>query len=176
LLGRKFTLLSDLKALDFMMKKLYCDSKRALTRVESFLLRLEPYDFEIQYVESEANIADPLSRLCMDITEGNEISTKIFMCPLFIDDAPISKFKIAKFQKEDEEITAIISALLSGKWPARLNQFKAFRNTLAIVSGILTKDDRLVVPESLINETLELAHESHCGQTTMLRDLRASVW
>lgn len=69
LMGRKFTLKTDANALRFIYKSSPQETKRVLNRADGWALRLEPYDFNVEYVKGEENIADPFSRLYSDSIE-----------------------------------------------------------------------------------------------------------
>lgn len=63
LMGRKFILKTDANALRFIYKSSPRETKRVLNRADGWALRLEPYNFEVEFVKGENNIADPFSRL-----------------------------------------------------------------------------------------------------------------
>lgn len=63
LLGRHFTLRTDATGVTFIFNRSRENTKRALTRADGWALRLSPYDYIIEYVRGEDNIADPSSRL-----------------------------------------------------------------------------------------------------------------
>ncbi|XP_055590207.1 uncharacterized protein LOC129742340 [Uranotaenia lowii] len=63
LLGRQFTLRTDAQGFTFMLNRSREASKRALTRADGWALRLSPYNFNVEYVRGQDNIADPSSWL-----------------------------------------------------------------------------------------------------------------
>ncbi|XP_055522745.1 uncharacterized protein K02A2.6-like [Wyeomyia smithii] len=63
LLGRHFTLRTDAKGVAFIFNRLRENTKRALTRADGWALWLSPYDYNIEYVKGQENIADSSSRL-----------------------------------------------------------------------------------------------------------------
>ena len=65
--GRKFRMYSDSEALVNLLKR---PSSKLPLRIERMLLRLQSYEFEIEYVKRESNISDFSSR--------HPIRTKIF--------------------------------------------------------------------------------------------------
>lgn len=64
LYGIKFTLRTDYRALSFIFKK-DVQNKRAISRAESWALRLQSFDFDIESIRGIDNIADSFSRLAM---------------------------------------------------------------------------------------------------------------
>lgn len=74
LLGRKFTVVSDHNALEFIFgEKITSKNRHALTRAEGWALRLSAYDFDVEITSSLENIpADALSRGVKALSERNE--------------------------------------------------------------------------------------------------------
>lgn len=92
LYGTKFALRVDYSALKFIWQKDISNSKRAISRAESYALRLMPYDFEIVHVKGDDNIADCLSRI-VEIDENAEPFDEdhpVFLNRIEIDDQYIS--------------------------------------------------------------------------------------
>lgn len=64
LFGLRFTIFTDHKTLEYIFEGKYRDGKRACARVQSWDLRLQPYNFQIKHIQGANNISDVLSRLC----------------------------------------------------------------------------------------------------------------
>lgn len=66
LLGKKFTLRSDSKALKFMIENNNRKDigKRIMSRAEGWFLRLEHFFYDFEHVAGKENIADAASRIC----------------------------------------------------------------------------------------------------------------
>ena len=47
---------------------------------------------------------------------------------------------------------------------------------LSSFGSIILRGNRIVLPQVLTRQVLELAHEGHPGETVMKRRLRAKVW
>ena len=57
--GKRFDLVTDHKALEVI----YSPRSKPCARIERWVLRLQPYDFQVIHIAGKYNIADPLSRL-----------------------------------------------------------------------------------------------------------------
>ena len=58
-LGQKFNLVTDYK----LLQTIYGPRSKPSARIERWILRLQPYHFNVVYIRGVNNIADPLSRL-----------------------------------------------------------------------------------------------------------------
>lgn len=61
-MGRKFVLKTDTNALKFIYKSSPQETKTVLNRADGWA-RLEPYNFRVEYVKGDDNIADPFSNI-----------------------------------------------------------------------------------------------------------------
>lgn len=197
LLGRHFTLRTDAKGVTFILNRTRESSKRALTRADGWALRLSPYDYSVEYVKGEENIADPSSRLY----QGNDI-------PFDDDSSPWEVAQLeaneVEFLTEDEikkctecdgtlqevkllirtlnyfttkiTLLQVIKALSSGTWPKHLSRYQAVAGDLHMKDGILTKLGCAVVPEKLQRKTLKVAHSGHPLTAKLKSILRERVW
>lgn len=184
LLGNKFTILTDHRALEFIYNGKHRDGKRAMTRAEGWALRLEAYDFDIKYVPGEKNIADPLSRMCEQKDEAYaESDRNQELCRIEISLNELNEGGQALTVKDirdagehDEEIQAIKDAMVSDKWPESVQRYQPFADELRVTKGVLLRNHQIVVPAELRHRALEISHTSHPGAVTMKRALRDRVW
>lgn len=70
LIGRKFEIHTDHDPLKFIFDRSKAGEKRAMTRAESWSLRLSNFDYKICRVGTKENVADPLSRMCEQVDEA----------------------------------------------------------------------------------------------------------
>lgn len=178
LLGRSFTLRTDAKGVAFILNRSREDSKRALTRADGWALRLSPYRITVEYVEGKFNIADPSSRLYEGLDDPFDESANPWEIAAiessnagFLTEDAI---KIATAQ--DPTLTKVMRALETGDWPKQLRRFQAVGDDLHVKNGLLIKTGCVVMPESLRNQTLEVAHEGHPSSAKLKSILRARVW
>lgn len=64
----------------------------------------------------------------------------------------------------------------TGKWPRDLAKFKTIANDLRYVDGILNKNGCAVIPRSLQEKALEIAHTGHPLEAKFKSILRRRVW
>lgn len=174
--GIKFTLCTDYRALQFIFKGAFRINKRAISRAESWALRLQHYDFDIKYIPGKDNIADPLSRLYRGDDKAFFEESRLFVCNIGAWQEVISLDLIAKETEKDEELVQIIQAVNSGEWYNVKPKYKAMKGEMAVIDGIIYKDSQIVVPEALRSKVLEYAHKGHPGEVAMKRLLRERVW
>lgn len=174
--GLKFTLLSDYRALQFIFKGAFRINKRAISRAESWALRLQHYDFDIKYIPGKDNIADPLSRLYEGNDEAFHDQSEIFVCNINLESEVISLKDIAEETAKDEELVRVMEALNNECWDNVLPKYRAMKWELSCIDGVLYKDYQVIVPSSLSKKALDYAHKGHSGEVTMKRLLRERVW
>lgn len=181
LYGRKFTLRTDYRALQFIFKKEIPTNKRACSRAESWALRLQAYSFDVEYIKGEKNIADSFSRLACNQYEKFNEDHEIFINAIQVNKDEMEKFisiqeMIAETEKDDE-LKQVMKALDSHNWSGVSNPiFKALRKNFYHDSKLVYKEYQTVLPKSLRPQALKLMHSSHSGIVVTKRRLRALVW
>lgn len=176
LFGLHFTIMVDHRSLEFIFGDRNSGSKRACSRAEGWQLRLQPYKYTIKYIPGKGNIADTLSRLCAQIDEAFEEESPIYLAALLEEHSAISMELIAEESETDDEIRATKVTLTSGVWGENLVKFQAFAEELHVRQRVLMREDRAVLPKSLREKAMKIAHRGHPGAVTMKRTLRDSVW
>lgn len=173
LFGREFDLITDHKALE----TLFAPKSKPCARIERWVIRLMSYKFKVIYKPGKTNIADPLSRLLKSIqTESNGTEEYIRWIMSHAEPKAIKLDEIEECSRSDSEIQAVRKALNKNIWPDETKLFKAFENEFCFAGDILLRGTRIVIPTSLRDKILQLAHEGHPGMTVMKRRLRAKVW
>lgn len=176
--GKEFDLISDHKPLEviFGIKSKPC------ARIERWVMRLQSYQYKVIYKPGKSNIADPLSRLYVQPNIANiqpfdeEADRHI---NLIVEAARPVAMKLTTIDAEsnaDAEIQAVKAGLNSGKWDECTKLYRLFETELCFSGNILLRGTKIVIPKSLRNRTLELAHIGHPAATVMKRRIRAKVW
>nr|CAI5817405.1 unnamed protein product [Callosobruchus analis] len=176
--GRKFVLLSDHQPLQYIFGRNKGIPVTAASRITRWAITLSAYDYDIQYKKGKllAN-ADGLSRLPM--SSETQIPSSLYSFNL-IENIPLHSNDISKATIKDLTLVKVIDHTKSG-WPStvqneKLKPFFLRRNELSVESNCLLLGNRVIIPEALQNEVLELFHEQHLGivRTKML--IRAYCW
>lgn len=188
LLGKHFILRSDSKALKFMIENVDRKDvgKRIMTRAEGWFLRLEHFSYKFEHVSGLENIADAASRICQKKNDAqfgsgrephelcsvtshpNDIQQQYFALTLL---------DIKQELQLDLELQNVIGWLdKNEKWPNEILKYQAFQETLYMQEELLMKNEKLVLPKTLQDRALNLAHLSHPGSSTMKHFLRQGLW
>ena len=168
--GKSFVLESDHKPLEMITLK---NLAAAPQRLQRMFLRLQPYDFVLRYKPGkQMMLADAMSR--QPSSESTQIDLDIQVS--FVQFSTQKLQSIREATQADDELCAL-RAVIVDEWPdsqrhlaAPLRPYWSFRDELAVEDGLITKDDRLVIPLSLQAEVLSKLHEAHHGiENTRLR-------
>lgn len=174
LLGKHFKLITDCKPLQFLFK----ERTKPNARIERWVLRLQAYSFEVVYEPGTVNIADAISRLSLSNPTDFDVVGEncIYQLVLSLIPKAITLQEVEAETLKDDIIQQVIRNLETGAWCEKTQMFKMFRTELCKSGNFLLRGDRLVIPEKMQNQVLELAHESHPGIVVMKRRLRQKVW
>ena len=174
LYGIHFKILTDHKPLEVI----YSKSHKPSARIERWVLRLQNYDFTVEYLPGPENIADTLSRL-IPINPHSTINVADSYIRFVAENAVPSSVPIQEIEKAsacDEELSMVRDAVRSG----RLEELpKSYRNVgaeITILRKLILRGTRLVIPKSLRARILDLAHEGHQGIVKTKQRIRSKVW
>ena len=77
----------------------------------------------------------------------------------------------------DAELCNVRECILTGDWQnLESKTYLTVRNELTFVGCVILRGTRIVMPKSLRDRVLTLAHEGHPGIVVMKRRLRTKVW
>lgn len=185
LLGHSFTIRTDAQGIAFIFNRVGDAPKRFMRRAEGWAMRLDSFDFSIEYVKGSANIADPSSRLFQGTSDAYEereapceIATIEGTRPvnMTFDEGHLPPLEVAFKTKSDSTLQAVMTALETGEWTDDLGKFKSVEDELHVSEGILMRLGLAVIPEALRDKALTLAHKGHPGITKTKSILRQRVW
>ncbi|XP_058827225.1 uncharacterized protein K02A2.6-like [Topomyia yanbarensis] len=179
LLTRTFTIRTDAEANQYIFNNNHRLGKRAVSRAEGWALRLQPYDYSIQRVPGNQNVADVLSRLIPAAQQAQpfkEDEENHFLYALDSGCMEITWSEIESHSEKDSELQLVRQALMSNNWPTELRCFEAQVKHLHVLGSLVCKDDRVILPYLLREKALKSAHGGHVGEVAMKRIMRGFFW
>lgn len=180
LMSISFTIRTDAESNEFIFGGLHRIGKRAVTRAESWALRLQPYNFSVKRIPGELNVADALSRLVKQTQpEGSFDEEADDNHLLYFIDAgamEISWDEIEEQSERDSELKNVRTSIETGCWEAGLRRYESQSKELSICGSSVFKNDKIVLPNSLRQKAIQSAHQGHLGIGSTKRILREHFW
>ena len=178
LYGHPFTLITDHKPLEVIYGN--CNSKPS-ARLERWVLRLQPYSFRVVYKPGVDNPADYLSRhpTSNSINKQQKITEEYVN---FITQHSIPKAmtleEIADATSEDHVLKGLRAAIKLSQWNSdALKPYRTFKDEFTIGKrNVILRGTKIVIPKSLQQRAVDLAHESHQGLSKTKALLREKIW
>ncbi|CAC5416418.1 unnamed protein product [Mytilus coruscus] len=164
-------------------------------RIERWGLRLQPYKLTIKYQPGRDNPADYMSRhpiaMCDKKRSHEEKVAEQYVNFITNQALPkamtLSEVKCATMA--DKTLQKAIELSRNGKWfeikkmqdpnldIQELQQYRSIQDELVVhEDNILLRDNRIVMPTSLRDRAVNLAHEGHQGLTKTKAFIRSKVW
>ena len=176
LFGSNFTIVTDHKPLLGIVKSL----KPTTARIERLRLRLMPYNFDLIYKpgRDEKNPADYLSRHPHITPNRNNVSEEYiaFVTSNSMPDGIRCEDIKIEIQK-DKQMLALMHAILTNDWSDIIvSKYKRFKDELSVYNGLILRGERLIVPISLQDTVLNIAHKAHQGIVKIKQFIRSHVW
>ena len=178
-----FTIITDHEPLLCIWKK-----SRPPMRIERWGLRLQPYNYVMKYIPGSKNPTDYMSMNPINISETHRHQKMAEQYVNFI--APSSIPRAMKIEdvkqatEDDDMMQRVIKLCCNGRWfqiqktdVAMLREYYSVRDELTVTDdNILVRGKNVVIPASLINQVVALAHEGHQGIVKTKELLRSKVW
>lgn len=170
LFGRPFTIINDNKSLVIILNN---PKANPPARIERMVLRLQEYTFNADYVTSQDNISDYLSRhpgpMSIDSTNYieehvNFIATNASPIAITLEEIKIATRADPILQKVIHHINARswykLDQMLDTEEVRSLKQYRKTKDTLTVNSeqSLILKDNRIVLPRCYQNLAIKLAH------------------
>lgn len=179
LMSIEFTIRSDAESNEFIFGGMHRIGKRAVSRAEAWALRLQPYNFTVERIPGNENLADTLSRLIGDtpLTEPfDDAADRHLLYLLDAGEMDLSWNEIEVQAEEDVEQSEVREALKTGQWEGHLRCYESQAKYLRTLGSLIFKEDRVVLPNKLRDKALITAHQGHMGAASMKRILRNYFW
>ena len=85
--------------------------------------------------------------------------------------------EIERASDVDEELSNLRKCVQTEMWHKLENKrYLLVRNELSVIGKLVLRGTRIIIPSSLRDQVLHLAHEGHPGIVSMKRRLRTKVW
>ena len=169
LYGRKFILQTDQKPLVSIFRKHMIDVS---PRIQRITIRAWQYEFEPQHIAGRNNvISDALSRVTpLEFQDSN--AERDILAVNFLQYSSIEereKDEVLQETLKDKELQSLKHYISTG-WPWKRSQIPTilhpywnFRDELTIECGILMKNSKILIPETLKQKYLRQIHQGHQG-------------
>ncbi|XP_030747091.1 uncharacterized protein K02A2.6-like [Sitophilus oryzae] len=168
-----FELITDHKPLE----AIFHPKSKPCARIERWVLRLQSFNFKVIYKPGKSNIADPLSRLCIQQRSTHEFDEEqVQQIIEYARPVAVPLEEIRSHSKRDSEIRKVWEGLNTNNWDDSVRQYKLLDTELCFQDNILLRGTRIVIPRDLRRLVLEAAHEGHPGIVAMKNRIRAKVW
>lgn len=178
LYGRNFILRTDHKPLVTIFGDKSGIPIMAASRMQRWAVILAGYNYKIEYIRSDKNAADALSRMPVDQGKRDKIeSTYLHFVQNFL---PVTRKMVIENIAKDKVLKKVFIYLQSG-WPnhcdeEELKPYFNRRNELYLDGGCIVWGYRLVIPEPLREYLLKELHIGHLGMVKMKSTARSIVW
>ncbi|XP_028166425.1 uncharacterized protein K02A2.6-like isoform X2 [Ostrinia furnacalis] len=184
LYGRKFILRTDHKPLVSIFGPNVGIPTTAASRLQRWAIKLSAYDFQIEYINTDKNTADSLSRLIKthkDDTVATEEKLPEQTYLHFATEALLLDYKILKKETSSDPILSRVRSYITDGWPAdvELKELKPYlnrKNELYCELGCIMWGHRVVIPASCRNRVIDELHDSHMGIVKTKALARSYVW
>jgi hypothetical protein len=144
---------------------IYSKTHKPSARIERWVLRLQNYDFTVEYLPGPENIADTSSRLIPIKLESSVNVADQYVRFIAENAAPIAVpiQEIEEASACDVELCLVRNAVQSGKLKELPKYYRNVGNELMVLGKLVLRGARLVIPNVLRARVLDLAHEGHQG-------------
>ena len=188
LCGRKFILVTDHQPLVAMFGPNKATPALAANRLSRWALFLRQFNYTIDYHKtSEHSNADVLSRLpvgedpVFDRDENTDDTDTVCTIELSLQVESTDSGTLRKESSRDPALTKVMRFTREG-WPEKKDgddpaeKFRKIADSLSVCHGCLLYGARLVIPNKLRRQVLDLLHECHFGIQRMKQLARTAVY
>ena len=158
----------------------------APARLQRLLLALHGYDFVLQHkAGTQIPVTDTLSRKYLPDTYPEISEMSNLHVHLITQNLPYTDQKLneVRSKTESDPILIILKDVILQGWPekrkdcnSQVLEYWNFRDELSVVDNIIYKGNRIIIPQSLRSEMLNLLHKGHPGQERSFRRARNSMF
>lgn len=182
LFGKEFILVTDHKPLLTIFSPNKGIPQFSANRLRRWAIILSNYQYKIQFVKSQKNLADCLSRLPIkDKEKWDNFDLNYMNYFYYNEDMPIDFDAVKQFIQKDEVSSKVKMYILKGWHKSIKNNnlikpYFNYRHELSLDNGCLLWNNRLVVPNKLKQRFLDQLHKTHLAVVKMKSVARSYVW
>lgn len=174
--GHSFSIITDHKPLLGIVNS----NKPLSARIERWKLRLMPYNVDLVYRpgKNDKNPADFMSRHPVAGFSAPNLAEEYvnYVCCNAVPKA-MTLQEVQFETQQDLTMQALATAIESGQWSdLEVKEYTKVKDELSVHNGTILRGCRLVIPSSLQNKAVDLAHVGHQGIVKTKRLLREKVW
>ncbi|XP_061722995.1 uncharacterized protein K02A2.6-like [Cydia pomonella] len=176
---KDLTIESDHKPLETIFRK---PLTSAPPRLQRMLYQILPYNPKVTYKKgSEMYVADTLSRDCEKLNCEDVNSENLQVCAI----VPFSKNRRQEIKQEIENSSELktLKQIIQDGWPEKMEQlpdnlkkYWHYRETLSVYNNLIFKNDRVLVPISMVPLVMKQCHLGHKGIQGTIRLARDNVF
>ena len=183
--GKEIEAQTDHKPREIIMKK---PIGNATARVQRMMLKLQRYEINLSYVPGKLlYVADALSRAYIDSEPDRELIDDVeIMVHSVTKNFPASKGRLEQIRSataDDVTLQRLLQVVMNG-WPESrtavpedVRPYWNMRDEMSADDGLVFAGERIVIPESMRSDMLEVLHEPHMGmEKTKSRARSAIFW
>ena len=177
LYGSEFTIATDHKPL----LEIFNSHKPTSACIDRWKLRLMPYNCQLIYRPGKdaENPADFMSRHpgTAECEERNIAEDYVnYICNQAVPKA-MTLQEIKLETEKDSSLQALIKAIETDLWTdPEVQEYKKVKDELLVYKGTILRGNRIVVPNTLRNRAVDLAHVGHQGIVKIKQLIREKVW
>ena len=161
-------------------------NSRPLNWIEGWLLYLQQFDFKLTYIPGGKHSANYLSRYaiplskadCNSATRGESVMSILVRS---VVPKALTLEEVVSEMENDKILQKLIQHIHTGDYRAckkdpDLQQYVQMYSELCYTNGLVTRGNRIVVPDKLRDRVTQLCHEGHLGIAKTKQLLRSNVW
>lgn len=181
LYGRRFTITSDHKPLQHLLKPSNAVPTMASGRMQRWALLLSGYDYAISYKPgTQHSNADSLSRLPLPESPVSvPLPPETIHLMEQLDSSPVTSSQIKQWTEKDPLLSKVKDLVLRGGCHTDVEvvtPYHKYWSELSVHAGCLLRGNRVVIPPQGRANVMELLHEGHPGNSRMKSLARSYVW
>ena len=178
LYGIDFVILSDYQPLEV----LYSPKGKPAARILRWYIRLLPYRFVVKYRKGSDNPADYFSHKpvaeCFGEEETLATETDCFVNNVVVNSTPdtITLQEIVVESLRDPFMGRLRDCIVKGRWTEPgMQGYNQVRRELMYKNGVVLRGERMILPPSLRERAVKLAHATHLGMTKTKQYVRSKL-